>query len=309
MAVTATSNYSGEFLQEIFRVMRQGTPTVANGHIRLHTGVNKSLFIPRIVTTGPDANIIQARAATPTTGGTAVYAENEVPVGDYMVYLEFNPAIFEDVWGPYQPQGALVFSELAPEVQIEFVADILAMHGDFLENATWQGDTGGAAPYDKFDGIFATAAADATVIDVAAPVALTAVNIIGEFQRLYDAAPATVRYSGDSKIFVPQDAWELYGSASYAQTNKGVDETQAPPTTFRGKQVVALPGLPSDKMLMAISNNSRNSNMHLAVHMADDMSTLQVERKQANSELYFFKMLCKAGVGFSLGQEITAYNA
>jgi len=185
----------------------------------------------------------------------------------------------------------------------------MAMHGDYIEQAIWRASTVGAAPLDKFNGIFRVANQDAAVLDVAAPAVLSAANIIGELLKVYNTVPAAVRYKSEFKIFMPQDAWEFYGTASYNQTNKGIDETMAPGTTYRGKTLVPLPGIPTDKMLAAVSNNSQLSNIHVAIHASEDLSTLQVERLQNNSELFFFKMLCKGGTGFGWGGEITAYNA
>ena len=53
------------------------------------------------------------------------------------------------------------------------------------------------------------------------------------------------------------------------------------------------------------------SNLHLAIDWdLSSMSNISLfERKQANSELLFVKLLFKAGVGYGWGDEVVLYKA
>ena len=53
---------------------------------------------------------------------------------------------------------------------------------------------------------------------------------------------------------------------------------------------------------------SRSSNLWMGVDYANDASVIQVEKLQANSELYFFKMLMKADTKVAKPSELTFHS-
>lgn len=295
-------------MQEFVEVLRQGMQTVSGGHINVEGSDLKAQYIPRLELTG---NILQPYAATPTDSGTMTYDEKSVVLTAANAMVEFNPMAFADTWQPYQPTGPLVFAELLPAVQLAIIEELLAEASDELELNIWRGDTAGAAPVNIFDGIFKKAAADAAVVDVSTPVALTAVNIIGELARLYAAIPAAVKFGPrPPKIFMSYADWQHYGDAWKALTYKGGDVVDVAPARYNGLEIVPLPGVPKDKMLAAIAQADRRSDLHLIIPDAEtNLTTVQVERKLNYSDLYFMKMTFRAGVVFRWSKQITAYNA
>ena len=62
-----------------------------------------------------------------------------------MVYLEFNPRDFEEYWRFAQPEGPLVFRELAPEVQKTMLRLLLDRKDQYINDCIWCGKKGGTA--------------------------------------------------------------------------------------------------------------------------------------------------------------------
>ena len=64
---------------------------------------------------------------------------------DFMVYLEFNPRDFEEYWRFAQPEGPLVFRELAPEVQSKMLRLLLDKKDQYINDCIWCGKKGGVS--------------------------------------------------------------------------------------------------------------------------------------------------------------------
>jgi hypothetical protein len=308
MPASITSTYSSEFLETILVKLTTGNPTVSGGHIRIHSGVNHKISIPRI--SGSD--LIKDYKATPeaSDSGTVTITEEEILTGGYMLYARFNPETFANFWRPFQPVGsAFVFQELPQAVQMAIMEEFLRVHSEFIENLIFQGDTAGSAPNDKFDGALKVAAGDSDVIDVSTPISLTAGNIVAEIGRVYAAIPQAVKISPNCKIFVSYDDFELYGDAQRAKANKGLEDWDITPRSFKGKTIVPTYGMPKDSMLATVASSGMDSNLHMAIKFAQDFDQIKVGPVANDSEEMFLKMAFKAGIGYSFGSQVVAYNA
>lgn len=307
MPTSVTSNYGGEFLEEIIVRLTEGNPTVENGNIRVHSGVNSKISIPRLKA----ADIILDYEATPTGGGTLTFDESEALTGSYMLYVEFDPESFASFWRPFQPTGAFVFQDLPDAVKMAIMNEFLVIHSAHIESIIWKGDTalGGGDTNRFFDGIFKKASADATVIDVATPLVLDETNIVAEILRVYKATPKAVRDHPDYKIFISTEDHEFYGDAQAAKVQKGINDWEGAPRSFKGKNLVPLPGIPKDKMLAGVASANVTSNIHFAMKFRDDATAIKAGPVANNSEMQFVKMAFKAGVVFGWGEELVAYNA
>lgn len=308
MAVTVTTNYSGELLEGIIARARTGLVTVQGNHINVVNNAVAHPYIPRIKA----SNIFQPRAATPTDGGTIDFTEKKITLGDLMVYLEVNPQQFEQYWRRYQPEGQMVFRELPGEIQRAMMDEVMRLVAEDMETKIWQGDTASSTQaLTYFDGLIKLMENDATVVDVTSPVTLTNSNIDEKLAAVYSAAPQAVRTKPDFKYYVNDNTATLWTEWQENQTYKGPLATRSGEMTFRNHPIVVSPGLPDDTIVGAVGNLGMGSNLHYAIDWdLNSMSNVALfERKQANSELFFIKMLFKAGVQFGWGEEIVLYKA
>lgn len=116
--------YSGEVLEDLLVYTAQGNDTYQEGLIHIKPGVQKKFTLPHVSLN----KIIQDNVATPTTQGAGSdtnnqysYSERYLEPSDFMVYVQFNPREFEDLWRPFQPEGPLVFRDLNPTVQAKML--------------------------------------------------------------------------------------------------------------------------------------------------------------------------------------------
>ena len=314
MAFSITTNNVGEVWEDFIRYMVTGNELVDEGCINIISGINTDLFMPRIDVTG---NIWQANAATPTTSGTLVYDERTLDPQPFMVYTEFNPNDFRQVWKRYAPNAEqLLFdTTLPPEVEREFLDALLHRHFEDTGEALIQGDIVtspvGSYPNGFFNGILTRARNDAAVVDIGSPVAITVSNVISKVQAVFEAAPKAVRKSADFKFLVSEDTALLYENAQIAKTYKGGNDIDSTDSLrkYKGKQLVGLVGCPDDVIMGGVFSNNAQSNIHLGVTNISNHTSVKIERLQNNSELFFFQMRMKADTQIAKGNEFVLYDA
>lgn len=311
MAITITTAYSGEVLNNILAHMVTGNELVDGGHVRVQNGIRKAFSIPRI---GLSAPVIQPRRATPASGnseGDFDIDEKKLEPNDMMVYIEFNPRSFEDFWRPWQPDGELVFRELPAEVQAIMLQELAKRSQNEIALKVVSGDKSlpTSDPLHYFDGFITRAAASGDTIVVPSPVTITASNVESKLDLVYKALPIAVRRDPNTKLFISTNTMDLYEEAQYAKTNKGPNVTDNLITRYRGKQLVPTPQWPDDCIFAAKGNNTDESNLWIGVDHEGDETTVKVDRLQNNSELFFFRMDIKMDSQIVFEEETVLYKA
>lgn len=309
MNPTITSNYNGDYVEELMMLAVTSNEIVEGGHIYIEDNIQFKTSITRV----RQSNIIQDLAPTPVSQGTQTTDERTITPDPYMVYIEFDPNKYRKIWEKWQPSGEFVFTELSPEVQKQLLELLLTGENgvdNYMGNAILNGNKAvGVAPLNKFDGLITKAKADADVIDVAGFANLTTANIIAKLGDVYNASRVPVRNNKDFKIFMSVTDYEKYTDALIALANKSIDPTQAGPKMFKGKKIVVLTDIPEHTMFATVSNDTRKSNIWLGVRGLVDMSTVKVAQLQANSDLWFFKMKMAADTQIKWGQDFVLYAA
>lgn len=309
MAVSITSNFWGDVVDELFAMAVTQNEIVDGGHIYVSDKIQRKRAIPRVKMN----QIIQAPAATPTSQGTFTLDERSLDPDDFLVYVEFDPNDFRDMWEPFAPTGEFNFTKLNPKTQAALLQALLEGENGvnpYMGQAILQGDkTAGVAPYNRFNGIITRALADADVVDVAGYAALTEANIIAKIGDVYSAARVAVRQSNKFKIFMSVNDFEKWGNANKALSNKGPDYSSPPPGKFNGKTLVPLVGMPDNCMFGTIASADRGSNIWMGVRGITDFSAVQVDKLQANSDLWFFKLKMSADTQIKFGQDFVLYHS
>lgn len=305
---TINTGYSGEVLEALLTIAITGNEIVQGGHIKIQSDVKDKFTLPRLQL----GEVVQPRKETPVIGtdskGDFTIDEKYLEPQDAMVYVEFNPREFEEFWRPFQPKGNLVFRELPPEVQVAMVGEILKQVNSWMGRNIWQGNKSGATPDNLFDGLITKAVASSETIIIPSPVVLTQANIIEKIGAVYAATPIEERRKSNFKIFTSVTTCDLYEDAILAQTYKGNDVTGVARKTFKNIPIVPLVGFPDDAIFGAVGDTSRGSNIWMGVDVASDGEVVQVEKVQANSEKYFFKMLFKTDTNIVWNQRTVLYK-
>lgn len=290
--------------------------TVQGGHIYLQTGFNKKITLPRFRVGG---NLIQDYTPTPTAQGQLNISEVTLPLFDNQVYLEFHPNEFRDFWEPYQPSPDQPFtlSTLPTQVLADMTSQIIAESGFDVAQCIWMGNRGAspapAYPLDRFVGIIPQLENSADTINLSGAVTLTSANILDKLQDVYLSIPKACLRRQDMKIFVSTGAAQLYQEALVATSGKGPLSNTADPLdtlNFKGVRVVSTDEFPENTIVAAESGtNGRTSNFHFGATNIQNESIVQVNRVQANSELYFMKLIFNAGTAVAKPDEVVLYKA
>lgn len=144
----AGNTYAGEVLEDLLVYTAKGNETYEAGLVHVKPGIQKRYVLPHIQL----GSIIQDNKPTPTsTEGAAkddgfnkyTLSERYLDPKDFMVYLEFNPRDFEEYWRFAQPEGPLVFRDLAPEVQKTMLRLLLDRKDQYINDCIWCGKQGG----------------------------------------------------------------------------------------------------------------------------------------------------------------------
>lgn len=329
MSLSITSTYAGEVLSAFIVKAVEGNDTVNKGSIKVQSGIQYKYTLPNLQVSG----IIQDREATPSTPeGTFTIGERHLTPQDFMVYTTFNPRDLESFWRFAQPTGNLVFRTLDPEVQVALVGELMKELNRYLGQSIWHGvktitGTFGGTPtdgvdlgdaglaLDKFDGLLPRilqdnrdeAAGNKPIISGTAEITDTS-SVLSALNGVFNAIPKALRGSEDLKILMDVAMFDLYDQALIESNFKHADYTNTNVQRFRGIQIVPTNGMPASTIVAAVASTGMNSNLWMGVDYVNDAEVLQIEKLQANSELYFFKMLMKADTVVAKPSELVCHT-
>lgn len=321
------TTYAGEAASFMLTKAVVEADTIQKGCIMVEDGIKKKKTLPRVDVT----NIMQKRAATPTSSGDMVVDARALEVQDSMLYLEFNPRDFEQHWYAVQMNPKLLDAELPPTAENFVMLQVMKRLNEFFENAIWRSrmdyDADGAgvdpttkgaaasdAAYLYWDGLIKKGLDDPNTVQVPSPVALTggaSGNIGAKFQQAYQLVPPALLYKYGPlglKLFVSYPDQQKYESyMELATTFKNQDTTERGINRYHGYDVVPLAGLPENTFFFGMGKPDIDSNLWMGINSQDD-NQLQMQRLQNNSEYWFIKGLFKTDVQIGWTQELVMYT-
>lgn len=306
MAVTITSAYAGEVLEELLVRATTGNQLVAGGHIRVQPNVSKKFSIPRLKA----GKMLQKRKEQPTESdskGDFTIDEKYLEPKDVMAFTTFNPRVFESIWKPFQTTGNLVFSELPSEVQTKLLAE-LAKVVDFELGGEFINGVSGVGEGQYFDGILTRIVADNAVVVVPSPEAITQANVIAKMKLVRERIPKAIRNNSNLKLFMSVEDAESYEYELTDKPHKGADYTNMNPERFKGIRIVPLADWPKDVIVAAVTSAGVDSNFWAGVSLVDDQDAILIDKLTNAGEKYFFKMLMKADTNIVFGEDIVLYD-
>lgn len=331
------TNYTGEVLEDILTYTAQENETYKEGLIHIKPGIQKKYALPLVQMSG----IIQDRKPTPDSSkGDYNFTERYLEPNDFMVYLEFNPRDYEKYYKPFQPHGNLVFRELDPKIQATMVRLLLEQKTEYINHAIWcsalaadaakvkaadgaaaveVGSDDAAGPMKYFNGAIARMLINSAAADDSEEAKGGKVTVAGtgafadgaavetELYAMWKAMPAKIRKKTGLVVLMDYASWDKYDEYLSAKTVKYTDNRTENEHRFRGKRVIPMVALPENTIIIGNFTTGQDSNLWMGVDYANDEDVLQIDKLQANSELYFFKMLLKMDVNIVKPAEIVAH--
>ena len=307
--VISDTTYAGEAASTFIVKAITGNETIQGGHVYVKDGIKKAFTIPRWDADYED--FVQDRAATPVSKGTMTVDGHVLTPADYMIYTEFNPRDYEAHWFATMLSPTLIDRTLPATVESITIQEVLKRHDRYLNKALWNAAKSNASPsiYRYWDGFIknaqnASAGSDATL--TVTGTTLTAGNVQAEMQKGYALIPAALKYNPKMKFFCNYATFDLFMQSQINQTYKGVDVTSVGIPTFRGHEVVKINDLPDNFYFIAMGTATPESNLWVGMNSTDD-AKLEMRQVQANSELWFIKMLMKVDVQIGWNSETVLY--
>ena len=236
---------------------------------------------------------------TPT--GTVTLTERILTLEKFQVHRQLCKKDFLNDWEAKSEQDGFLHASLTDAL----IANVMAGVGANNERVMWQGVNATAGEYAGFETLFL---ADAAVLDVASPEAITSANVIEEMNRLVLTLPTRVRRATEKPVIaVSSNVAEAFrtailglGGGSYLYQGETVK------MTWQGQyDIIECPGMSDDTMAMY-----QKSNLWFGTNLLDQWNNVAVlDMYQYDlSDNVRFAASFFAGVQYGFGDEIAFYQ-
>jgi len=334
--LSVLTTYSGTYASYFWLPATFGMDTVDKGVVYVQDGIKKTHTIGRIDYSNP----LQPRVATPTGGASNVTIDGRaLTPADVMIYSEFNPRDLEATYIAESLSKTLLDRRVPPMPENYILQIGLNRAFEQIENGIWMGSTTYTATPGStgngqlvfFDGFIKKMVADAAVLQVTAGSGsgqttvvgtLTAAATSGSVTNVLDAMNALINLASVNKkalmarsnrfkrmkFICSVTTEQIYQTATTTGLTFKGQQTQSGETQpWKGFQVVACAGCPDDTIVFCEALADPTSNLYIGMNSVED-EALQLQKKQANSELFFLKGLLKFDVQYGFSEEVFLYT-
>jgi len=236
---------------------------------------------------------------TPT--GTVTLTERILTLEKFQVHRQLCKKDFLSDWEAKSEQDGNLHASLTDAIIANVMAGIAANN----EVVMWQGVNATAGEYAGFETLFL---ADAAVLDVATPEAITSANVIEEMARLVLTLPTRVRRATEKPVIaVSSNVAEAFrtailglGGGSYLYQGETVK------MTWQGQyDIIECPGMSDDTMAMF-----QKSNLWFGTNLLDQWNSVAVLDMYDKDLSDNVRFACSffAGVQYGFGDEIAFYQ-
>jgi hypothetical protein len=260
-AVTITSTYAGEFSGKYISAALLTASTLDAGAVTIMPNIKFKQVIQKVET----GDLITDGTCDFVASSSVTLSEVILQPEEFQVNLQLCKSDFINTWDAIQMGYSAYNNNGLPtsfsDYLIGYVAGKVAAANEIN---LWTGNLGGAQA-GEYNGYETLAAADATVLDVAGAVPLTAANIIDEMQKVVDLIPNALYGKEDLTLYISNKAQKLYvralGGFSVAATsnagsdNRGTQWYDNGGLTFGGVPIFVARGMSDNTMIAAEKSN------------------------------------------------------
>jgi len=320
------TTYAGTFASYFWLPATFGMDTVTKGVVYVKDGIKKAHTIGRM----DFANPFQTRKPTPTSSGTFTVDGRVLTPQDLMIYTEFDPRDYEAHWLAEQLSPTLLARELPVEAENYMMQIALSRSFEWVEQELWMGSTtytaipgsAGNGQICFFDGFLKKMINDTAVYQIPNPLPLvstasvtsTSTNILTAMDELKNYAAANKKALmarpdrfKRMKYLMSINSEQIYQDASVAITFKGQITQSGETQPWKGFEVVGLAGMPDNTILFVEATDNVDSNLYVGMNSTED-NNLQLQKLQANSEIFFLKGLMKFDVQYGFSEQVFLYT-
>ena len=236
---------------------------------------------------------------TPT--GTVTLTERILTLEKFQVHRQMCKKDFLSDWSAKEEQNGNLHASLTDAIIANVMAGVAANN----EVVMWQGVNATAGEYAGFETLFL---ADAAVLDVASPEAITSGNVIEEMGKLVLTLPTRVRRATEKPVIaVSSNVAEAYRSAILGLGGGYyLYQGESVVMNWQGQyDVIECPGMSDDTMAFY-----QKSNLWFGTNLLDQWNNVAVLDMYAHDLSDNVRFACSffAGVQYGFGDEIAFYQ-
>ena len=296
MATTTslTTTYAGEVAGGYIQAAFLAQETINN--ITFKTNVAYKQVVRRIT---DNATAFSGQTCDFTPTGTVTLNERVLTLVPMALQRQLCKTTFYTDWEALAAQNGDINS-----VSDALTITMAGLIGQINETMIWQG-TAGTGSYAGFETLLL---ADASVINVASPVAITASNVVAKIGELVADCPLRVRRATERpKIYVASDVAEAYRIAMATLGNGDFHFAgQAISMTWLGQyDIVECPGMSDSTMVMA-----QASNLWFGTNLGENWTSIEVIDMQpvSGDKTVRFSADFWGACQYGFGNEIVLYH-
>ena len=304
--ITASS-YAGEFAGKYLGAALLSASTLDAGAVTILPNIKYKAAMK----VGAFSNLVRSADCDfdATTSGLTLTEKVLTPT-ELQVNLQICKKELHADWEAAQ-MGFSAFDELPPLFSDYVISRVAAEVANATETSIWSG----AAGEGSFDGFSTLLAADATVVDVAKPIAgVDSANVIEQLGRIVDGAPTNILGKEDLTLYLSNNIARAYIRAlgGFAATigangvdNKGTTWYNGGELSFEGINIFVAKGLGDNKAVLA-----QKSNLFFGTGLLDDRNEVKVidMADLDGSQNVRVVMRYTAGVQTGVGSDIVLYS-
>lgn len=297
-SVTVNSNYNGTVAGEIVGKAFKEADTIAKGLVTVLPNIPVKTSIRKI----DYGNGRQDFSCGFTPAGSVTLAEVVLEPKKIKNEAEICKEDFRNVWDTATMGFSAHNDNMPVDEEQALLVEILADTAQATDANIWTGD---ATNDGEFDGFIPLWLADATVIDVATPVAPTKANVIAEIESVLDAVPIALRRKTDLVFGVSPDVALAYTQALVgAGISNGLGGADMP-LMYGTYKLEVINGLPPATMVVY-----QKKNLYFGTGLLSDHNEVRIKDMDETdlSGTVRYKMVYTAGVQYVRGNEIVLYT-
>jgi len=236
-----------------------------------------------------------------TATGTVTLSERILTLEKFQVHRQLCKNTFLIDWESRSEQN----NELHASLSDALIANVMAGVAARNEVLIWQGVNANAGEYAGFETLFL---ADATVLDVADPEAITSANVIDEMAKLVATLPTRVKRATEKPVIaVSSNVAEAYRSAILGLGGGYyLYQGESVVMNWQGQyDVIECPGMSDDTMAFY-----QKSNLWFGTNLLDQWNSVALLDMYQYDLSDNVRFACSffAGVQYGFGNEIAFYQ-
>jgi hypothetical protein len=303
---TITTSYAGESAKKYIAAQLLSGTTLENGGVTIMPNVKHKSVIQKVAASG----LIKNSTCDYDDQGTVAITERILTLEEFQVNTTFCTKQFVDSWESAE-LGVSAFANMPASFSDFIIANFADQIAQSVETNIWTGTNGNAGEISGYETLWA---ADADIIDVPNPAAITAANVIAKMGATLDLCPNTIYAKEDLKLYVSKDVMKNYIRAlgglalgfGGGYENKGQMWYNNQALTFDGIPIFMAAGMSTNTMALA-----QTSNLYFGTTVLSDLNEVRVidTSETLGDRNARFVSRFSYGIQYGIGAEIVLYQA